>query len=334
MARSPRARPQPGAAIIGTGSAVPDRVVSNAEIGPPAGVDADWIVRKTAILERRWARPDQATSDLATEAAAAALRDSGIVAEQLTVIVVATSTPDRPQPPTAAYVQQRLGAPAAAAFDMNAVCSGFVFALGTVEAMIARGGGYGLVIGADIYSRILNPADRRTVPLFGDGAGAVVVGPVRGRHGIRDYALHTFGDLSPLIEVPAGGSRTPYTASTVLAGSHYFRMDGRGVREFVTSRLPQLIKEFLADSGVVAADIAHFVPHQANGVMLDEVFAELNLPNATVHRSVQNYGNTGAASIPITLDAADRGGALQPGDLILLAAFGGGMSVGLALLTW
>jgi acetoacetyl-CoA synthase len=168
------------------------------------------ITRKTAIRERCWVAPGQATSDLATAAARAALESAGITAGRLSGIVVATSTPDRPQPPTAAYIQANLGASNAAAFDVNAVCSGLVFALATAEAMLAKSGGYALVIGADVYSRILNPADRRTVVLFGDGAGALVLGPATRGTGIRHCALHTFGDLSELIRVPAGGSRQPY----------------------------------------------------------------------------------------------------------------------------
>lgn len=319
--------------ILGTGAYVPDRVVSNDDVGAAAAVDDAWVTAKTAIRARRWAAPQQATSDMAAAAGRAALDSAGITAADLTVIVVATSTPDRPQPPTAAYVQHLLGAVDAAAFDVNAVCSGEVFALAAVEGVLARKGGHALVIGADLYSRILNPADRRTVVLFGDGAGAMVLAPGRGAR-IRNIAAHSFGDLAHLIEVPAGGSRLPADQAALQAGLQYFTMDGRGVRRFVEDRLPQLTKQFLHESGVVPDDIAHFVPHQANGVMLQTVFDELALPRATMHLTLDRYGNTGAASIPITLDAAARAGAFQPGDLILLAGFGGGMSAGFALLQW
>ncbi|MFD8572209.1 3-oxoacyl-ACP synthase III family protein [Streptomyces sp. NPDC059639] len=323
-----------GIGILGTGSYVPDRVVSNDEVSAAAGVDDAWIVRKTDIRERRWAAPDQATSDLATAAGRAALASAGITAGQLTAIVVATSTPDRPQPPTAAYVQHRLGATGAAAFDVNAVCSGEVFALSAVEGVLARRGGHALVIGADLYSRILDPADRRTVVLFGDGAGAMVLGADGTGARVRHLSLHTFGELTDLIRVPAGGSRQPLDPAGLDAGQQYFAMDGRGVRRFVEERLPPLVKEFLHEADVAPDDIRHFVPHQANGVLLDTVFAELGLSRATLHRTVTSYGNTGAASIPITLDTAARSGALSPGDLILLAGFGGGMAAGLALVEW
>ncbi|NEB97603.1 3-oxoacyl-ACP synthase III family protein [Streptomyces anulatus] len=320
--------------ILGTGAYVPDRVVSNDDVGAAAGVDDAWIRRKTAIRERRWAAPGQATSDLAAAAGRAALRSAGITADQLSVIVVATSTPDRPQPPTAAYVQHELGAAGAAAFDLNAVCSGSVFALSVAEGLLAGRGGHALVIGADLYSRILNPADRRTVVLFGDGAGALVLGPAAQGSRVRHLALHTFGELAGLIEVPAGGSRLPGDRAALEAGLQYFAMDGREVRRFVAEQLPRLTKQFLHESGVVPDDIGHFVPHQANGVLLDAVTADLGLPRAASHRTLTHYGNTGAASIPITLDTAARAGAFRRGDLILLAGFGGGMSAGLALVEW
>jgi 3-oxoacyl-[acyl-carrier-protein] synthase-3 len=320
--------------LVGTGAYVPDRIVSNDEVGAPAGVDDEWIARKTNIRQRRWAAPGQATSDLATAAARAALESAGVTPEQLSVIAVATSTPDRPQPPTAAYVQRNLGASGTAAFDVNAVCSGTVFALSAAGSTLLRRDGYALVIGADIYSRILNPVDRKTVVLFGDGAGAMLLGPTDKGPLLRHVALHTFGDLAGLIEVPAGGSRLPLDQAGLDAGLQYFAMDGREVRRFVVEELPQLVKGFLHEAGVEPADISHFVPHQANGVMLEAVFEDLGLPNARMHQTLGRYGNTGAASIPITLDAAAREGAFRPGELVLLAGFGGGMAASFALVEW
>lgn len=209
-----------------------------------------------------------------------------------------------------------------------------VFALSAVEGILARTGGHALVIGADVYSRILDPADRRTVVLFGDGAGALVLGPAPQGPRLRHVALHSFGELSSLIEVPAGGSRLPADRHTADAGLHYFTMDGRAVRRFVEDQLPPLAKQFLHEAGTVPDDIRHFVPHQANGVLLDSVFANLALPRATLHRTLTHYANTGAASVPITLDAAARAGAFHPGELILVAGFGGGMAVGFALIEW
>ncbi|GGV19650.1 3-oxoacyl-[acyl-carrier-protein] synthase 3 [Streptomyces filipinensis] len=323
-------------AILGTGSFVPDRVVSNTEAGAHAGVDDAWIVRKTAIRERRWARPGQATSDLATGAARNALRSAGITADQLSTIVVATSTPDHKQPATAVFVHQNLGGATTgvAAFDVNAVCAGFSFALDVAHGMIAKSGGYGLVIGADLYSQILDPADRKTVILFGDGAGAAVIGPAGPERGIRRSVFHMYSDMSDLVVVPAGGSRQPYAPAVHEAGLQYFSMEGRTVRDFIVNTVPGLVKEFLHECEVLPADITHLVPHQANGRMLEELWSRLDLPGATLHRTVGEFGNVGAASVPLTLDQAARSGALRPGDRVLLLGMGGGFSVSLALIDW
>lgn len=324
-------------AILGTGSYVPERFVSNDEVGQRAGVNDEWIRSKTGIGGRHWAAPDQATSDLATEAARRALESAGMTPADMNLVIVATSSPDHLQPPTAAYVQHNLQANNAAAFDMNAVCSGFVFALTTAARMIAGMGGHALVIGADIYSRLLNPEDKRTVILFGDGAGAVVIGPARehrGAHGITDTELHTFGGLNDKIVVPAGGSRMPLEDIHHETGLAYFTMEGRAVKDFVLESLPPLVHQFWKDCEIDPAEVKHFVPHQANGMMIADLVPALGLTNAITHTTFQKYGNTGAASVGITLDQAARNGELKEDDTIFLAGFGGGMAAGLALLTW
>ncbi|MCX4996802.1 ketoacyl-ACP synthase III [Streptomyces longwoodensis] len=324
--------------ITGVGSYLPEAIVSNAEIGHGAGVTDEWIVRKTGIRERRRAAPDQATSDLAAAAAERALRRAGLAADQLAYVVVATSTPDYPQPATAALVQDRIGARGAAAFDVNAVCSGFVYALKTVEKLLAAAAPgeprHGLVIGADLYSRILDYADRRTAALFGDGAGAVVLGPVPAGRGLRHVSLVSHGDAHGLIRVEAGGSRLPASPLTVAEGGHYFRMDGRGVRAFVTRTLPREVERLLREAAVPPDAVRHFVPHQANGAMLADLWPDLGLRGADLHLTLERYANTGAASVPVTLAEMDRRGAVAAGDLVVLAAFGGGMSLGTALLDW
>jgi 3-oxoacyl-(acyl-carrier-protein) synthase III len=329
-----RAGPAP-AGILGTGSYLPEREVGNDDVGRPAGVDHEWILGKTGIRTRRWAAPTEATSDLAAIAGRRALEQAGLTAADIDLIVVATSTPDHPQPPTATLVQAKLGAAEATAFDLNAVCSGFVFALGTAERFLAgREGSRALVIGADVYSRILNPADRRTTILFGDGAGAVIVGAVPHGSGVLAHRLISNGDHADLISVPGGGSRAPLTVDAINAGDQFFTMKGRAVRDFVASHVPGLVRRFLADSGVDPAQVRHVVPHQANGRMLDDLAADLGLPHASVHRTVDRYGNTGAASVPVTLDAAVRAGHVERGELVLLVAFGGGMAVGMSLVRW
>ncbi|MFD6618775.1 3-oxoacyl-ACP synthase III family protein [Streptomyces albidoflavus] len=321
--------------ILGTGSYVPSHVVTNDDIGPQAGATDEWVVRKTGIHRRRFGKDDEATSDLAAAAARGALEEARVSVADLSLIIVATSTPDSPQPPTAALVAHLLQAPStAAAFDLNAVCSGFVYAVVTAQRMLAGGGGYALVIGADMYSRITDPTDRRTRVLFGDGAGAVVLGPTSGPGRILAGRLLTFSDGHDLVGVAAGGTRLGATAQTVAQGSHYFEMNGRGVKEIVSSTLPGTLFAFLDEIGVAKEEIAHIVPHQGNGVMLSALEAELGFPRARLHTTVGEYGNTGAASIAVTLDAAVREGALRPGEKVLLCAFGGGFSFGYALIEW
>jgi len=319
--------------ILGTGAQLPEAAIDNTLVGARAGVTAEWILRKTGITERRYAADGEATSDLAARAARAALENAGIRPGQLDHIVVATSTPDHPQPATAAIVQDLIGAEQAAAFDLNSVCSGFLFALHTAHRLIADGG-HALVIGADIYSRIIDRTDRRTAILFGDGAGAVVLGPVPDGYGIRASRLETHGRHHRTIRVPAGGSRHPATPETLAEGAHWFAMDGRAVRDFVTDQLPLSVKELLLEADLTGAQVDHFVPHQANGRMLEDILPTLGLERARTHLTVGEYGNTGAASVPITLDAANRSGALRDGELVLLSGFGGGMSIGSSLLRW
>ena len=324
--------------VVGTGSFLPRETVSNAVIAERAGVTEEWIERKTGIRSRRYAAEEEATSDLAARAAEAALLDAGITADQLAWVVVATSTPDHTQPATACLVQHLIGAYRAAAFDLNSVCSGFVFALEAAARMLspaeAAAPRYALVIGADTYSRIIDRTDRRTAVLFGDGAGAVVLGPARPGRGILGSHLASHGDQHDLISVEAGGSRHPSSARTVAEGRHFFRMQGRAVSEFVGRELPGALKQLLDAHQVDPAGVDHFVPHQANGVLLRELFPLLGLPRARMHLHVAEHGNTSAGSIPLALDAARREGAFADGDLLLLAGFGGGMSLGAVLLRW
>jgi 3-oxoacyl-(acyl-carrier-protein) synthase III len=317
--------------VLGVGSYLPAAQVPNDLIAGRAGVTAGWIESKTGILSRRRADPEEAASDLALVAATEALKDAGVDAASVTLIVVATSTPDSPQPATACLLQDRLGAGNAAAFDLNAVCSGFVYALEAARRMLPPGG-FALVVGVDVYSRILDPADRRTAVLFGDGAGAVVIGEVGAGRGIGPIRLRSVGSHHDLIRVPGGGSRIPASAESVRLGEHFFTMNGRGVREFVQREVPAATMAFLADHNVDPAAVRHFIPHQANRRLIESLADELALPAARTHLTVDRYGNTGAASLPVTM--ADARAEFAAGDLVLLAAFGGGMTIGLALLTW
>lgn len=321
--------------IIGTGSYLPKEEITNSDVASKAGVTEEWIQRKTQIITRRYAAPDEATSDLAVQAAVAALDDANLTPDRLDYIVVATSTPDSPQPPTAALVQHELEAYKAGCWDLNAVCSGFPYAVALAEALLARHpGSHALVVAADVYSRCLNFGDRTTSVLLGDGAGAVVLGSVPADRGIIAASLRTRGDMHELIKVPAGGSRLPASHDTVDRGEHCFTMQGRQVAEFVLHQVPPAITELLDRAGMSVDDLHHFVPHQPNGNLLDQLVTQANLTPLRTHRTLEKYGNIGAACIPVTLDEANRAGAIADRDMLLLAGFGGGMSIGLALVRW
>lgn len=324
-----------GIGILSTGSYLPKHEVDNEEVAERVGVTAQWIERKTQIQSRRYAAPHEATSDLAVQAAERALTQAQLAPEQIDYIIVSTSTGDFPQPPTSYLVQHGLGAWGAACFDVNVVCSGFVYALSLAHSLVAmRPKARVLVIGADVYSRILDFTDHRTAILFADGAGAAIVGTVPEPYGIIATDLASRGDAHHLIRVEAGGSRNPASAQTVAEGGHYFKMDGRGVRDFVAEHVPPALLALADKAGVDIGAVDHFVPHQANGVMLGDVVERTGLGAAQTHRTLIKYGNVGSASVPVALDEANRTGALSPGDLVLLAGFGGGMSIGASLLTW
>ncbi|MFD4506719.1 3-oxoacyl-ACP synthase III family protein [Streptomyces sp. NPDC058457] len=321
--------------ILGTGSYLPKEEIGNEEIAQRVGVDPEWIQRKTLIRSRRFAAPDEATSDLAARAAENALERAGIEAGRIDYLVVSTSTGDHPQPPTSHLVQQAIGAHRAACLDVNVVCSGFVYGLGLVRGLLAlQPGAVALVVAADVYSRILDFTDRRTAVLFADGAGAAVLGSVPEPYGILDVDLVGRGDAARLIRVEAGGSRQPASHETVDAGDHYFRMDGRGVRDFVMEHVPPALERLVTRAGLTLDAIDHFVPHQPNGVLLTELAERAGLGGARVHRTLEKYGNVGSASVAVTLDEAARSGELADGDTVLLSGFGGGMALGTGLLRW
>ncbi|MFE6621131.1 3-oxoacyl-ACP synthase III family protein [Streptomyces sp. NPDC057740] len=321
--------------ILGTGSYLPKDEVGNAEIAARVGVTPQWIEERTHITARRFAAPHEATSDLAVRAAERALEAAGVTASEIDYLIVSTSTPDSPQPPTAYHVQRGLDAHAAVCFDINVVCTGFVYALEVARRLLAgRPGGRALVVGADVYSRILDFTDRRTAVLMADGAGAAVVGEVGEARGFLGVELASRGDAHQLIRVEAGGSRLPASERTVREGSHFFRMEGRAVRDFVLENFPGLVETLCQRTGVPRDRIDHFVPHQPNGVMLSQIVQRSGLETATTHRTLHRYGNPGNAAVAVTLDAAVRQGHLNDGDIVLLAGFGGGMSMGAGLIRW
>jgi 3-oxoacyl-[acyl-carrier-protein] synthase-3 len=323
------------AGILATGSYLPDRLVSNAEVAGPAGTTPEWIEERTAIRGRRYAAPHEATSDLAFGAAERALVQGGVPADRLDYLIVTTSTPDHQVPPVSHLVQPRLGADRAVCFDVNVVCSGFIYGLALARALIAvQPDAHVLVVGADLYSRSLDETDRRTVVLFGDGAGAALVGPVPSAYGFLEFDLSSHGDVAEYITIEAGGTREPASYSTLDERRHFVRMNGRAVRDFVLDNVPSALAGLAHRAGVTLDAVDHFVPHQANGVLIGHLVEKAGLGGARTHLTVERYGNVGCASVPISLDEANRERRIGAGDLVLLSAFGAGMATGSCLLRW
>ncbi|SDS53829.1 3-oxoacyl-[acyl-carrier-protein] synthase III [Streptomyces sp. TLI_053] len=328
------------AALTGLGSHVPPRTVTNDDLAELLATTDEWITTRTGIKTRHWAEPGTATSDLALEAAARALRSARLPAEPGTVdaVILATTTPDQPCPATAPQIAARLGLGHCAAYDIAAVCSGFLYALAAAAGQIAAGQARRiLVIGAETYSTILNPGDRTTAVIFGDGAGAVVLEATADRDQpgvLRAFDLGSDGTHYELITVPAGGSRQRTTPGEPNPDSHYFAMDGRQVFTQAVTRMADSCRTVLDRLGWPVEQVDHLVGHQANLRILTALARDLGIPlqRAAVH--LDRVGNTSAASIPLALDDAHRRGALTPGDTVLLTAFGGGLTWGSAALLW
>lgn len=321
--------------IIGTGMYVPEKVLTNADMEKIVDTNDEWIVSRTGIRERHIAAPEQATSDLAYEAAVRALDKAGLTADQLDLIIVATITPDMAFPSTACILQDKLGAKKAAAFDLSAACSGFVYSLATAVNFIGSGMyGNALVIGADTLSRITDYSDRNTCVLFGDGAGAVVLGPVAEGRGFKSFDLGAEGSGGVQLNLKAGGSRLPASEETVKEGKHYIYMNGREVFKFAVRVMGTATDEVLRKAGFEKEDIDLFVPHQANIRIIQSAMQRLNLPEEKCVINVDKYANTSAASIPLALVEAAESGRIHEGDKVLLVGFGGGLTWGAATLVW
>jgi 3-oxoacyl-[acyl-carrier-protein] synthase-3 len=329
--------------LVGLGSYAPEDVLDNAALERMVDTSDAWIQTRTGIRERRRVAPGQATSDLAIAAARPALEQAGLDPRDLELILVATATPDQITPSTASFVQRGLGAGGAAGFDLNAACTGFVTALSVGRSMIGAGAfENALVIGADALTTITDYTDRESCVLFGDGAGAVVLGPIAsggasggaGKGELLDEILGQDGQHTGLIEVRSGGSRRPASAETVAAREHYLRMQGREVFRFAVSKIPELVHGILARNDLGLDDLALLVPHQANRRILDAAARALELEPERVACNVERYGNTSNASIPLALDEAARAGRLESGDYVVLVAFGGGLTWGATLMRW
>jgi len=324
-----------GAGIVGTGAYLPEQLLTNEELAGRFDVTTDWIHSRTGIHNRRIAAPGQASSDMAIEAARQALASSGTNPEEIGMVIVATSTGDSPTPATAAIVQNALGIPSAACFDLSAACTGFVY--GLVISCHAVTCGFSrkvLVIGAETLSRLVNPADRDSVILFGDGAGAVIVGAVPNGYGLLATDAGTIGSEYSAVTIPAGGSRLPASAGTIAEQLHYLQMDGNQVFMFAMRVLGNSALRVIQNGGLSLEDISLFIPHQANRRIIEAAAGRLNLPMDRIVINLEQTGNTSAASIPIALHHALKEGRIGDGDRLVLTAFGGGVSWGSILLRW
>lgn len=330
----PRTRTLTGVQILGTGSYVPEHVVSNFDLRETHGFDPDWIVNRTGILERRFALPHQATSDLCAVAARRCLEHADCDPSEVDLLVVATYTPDMAFPSTGNIVQDmlKLNCPA---FDVQAACAGFVFALVTAAQFVAAGTSLrALVVGGDCNSRIINPDDLKSFPLFGDGAGAVLLAPGEADQGMLAYQLGSDGSGGDLLNRPACGSRIPPTSLALDQGLHYLTMDGRAVFKWAVRIITDSTLDVLSHAARKVDEIRWFVPHQANVRILHSASDVLGFQRDAVFKNLEKYGNTSAGSIPIALDELTRAGQVVPGDLILTSGFGAGLNWGTALWRW
>jgi 3-oxoacyl-[acyl-carrier-protein] synthase-3 len=325
--------------ISGIGAYVPDTVLTNNELAARVDTSHEWISSRTGILERRISARGESPSDMACEAALRCLRDADIDKSTIELILVASSSPDQIQPAVACLVQEKLGIAEhqCPAFDVNSVCAGFVFALSVAQSMMLATPEkfrHVLVIGADAFSKILNWDDRRTCVYFGDGAGAVLLTQANGNERRMHFLLGSDGRGSQHIGVPAGGTRIPVDEHVLRERLNTFRMDGPKVWRFAVETVPNAIRSLLADHNLTPADLDLLILHQSNLRMIETIMQDLDLPMDRTVTTVETYGNTAAASIPLTLHRALELGRLRPGARVMLCGFGGGLSWGAALLEW
>ncbi len=325
------------AAILGLGSYAPPAVVTNADLEKIVDTTDAWIVERSGIRERRKAAPEQATSDLALEACRAALADARCSPQEVEAILVGTATPDTPFPSTACVIQAGLGAFGGAAFDLTAACAGFLYALTLGYDAIAAGRYRRvLCVGAETLTRITNYRDRGTCILFGDAAGAVVLGPpdAPGGHRILHTRLYADGRHVGLLNQPAGGSRRPPSHETVDANEHTIHMNGREVFKFAVRAIPEAVDRMLRETGLKGSDIRWLVPHQMNTRIMLAAAERVGIPMVRTMVNIDRYGNTSSASIPLVLDEYVKAGRVQKGDLLALVTLGGGLAWGTALVEW
>src|SRR5215472_7374739 len=323
-------------AILGTGAYAPERVLTNADLEKMVETSDAWITERTGIKERRIAAPNEQTSDMAVKAAIRALEMAHTRAEELDLIVMGTVSPDMPMPSCAVAVQAKLGARRAFAFDLSAACAGSLYGMSIADQYI-RGGGArrALVIGVELLSRVVDWTDRNTCVLFGDAAGAMVLGPSTDEsRGILGIHLHSDGDAAGILTIPGGGSLHPQSPEVLEQKLHKVAMNGREVYKYAVRAVPEALHQALDACGYRPEQVTHLIAHQANLRIIESVCHRVGIPLEKCWINIDRYGNTSSASMPITLDEANRAGRLRPGDIIAMMAIGAGMAWGSAVLRW
>ena len=327
--------PNRAVCVTGTGSYLPERILTNKDLETMVDTTDEWILTRTGIRERHIARDDEATSHMAADAAERAMQAAGITADEVQLIIVATVTPDMVFPSTACFVQELIGAKNAFCFDIEAACSGFLYAVEVARQFI-QGGTVrtALVIGAEKLSCVTDWDDRATCVLFGDGAGAVVLQPRADGHGIISSAMGSDGGLAALLNIPGGGSRHPVSRKTIEDGLHYMKMTGREVFKHAVRCMSDFGKQVLEQAGLTIEDVDLVVPHQANMRIIRAISDRLGCPLDKFYVNLERVGNMSGASVPVALDEAVRVGRLKRGDIVLFVVFGGGFTWGASLIKW
>lgn len=326
---------QTRAAILGTGHSYPEGILTNAELEKMVDTSDEWITSRTGIKQRRKAAPGEYTSQFAVRAGRQAIERAGLQPEDIDLILCATVSPDQILPSTGCIIQAELGANKAAAMDIVAACSGFLYGLTIADTMIRTGQSKrALVIGAEVLTQYVDYTDRGTCILFGDGAGAAVLGAADGDRGILATRIRSDGRYLEQLYSPGGGTRRRPTAETLAAGDHFFKMKGNELFKVAVRSMGDISREVLEDAGLSADEVKLFIPHQANQRITDAVGRNLGVENGRIYSNIAMHGNTSSASIPIALDECVEAGRISPGDLVLLASFGGGVTWGGVLIRW
>jgi 3-oxoacyl-[acyl-carrier-protein] synthase-3 len=326
---------QTRAGILGTGHSYPEGILTNAQLETMVETSDKWITDRTGIKQRRKAAPGEYTSQFAVRASREAIERAGLQPEDIDLLLCATVSPDQILPSTGCIIQAELGANNAAAMDIVAACSGFLYGLTLADTMIRTGQSkYALVVGAEVLTQYVDYTDRNTCVLFGDGAGAAVLGPVEGDRGILAARIKSDGRFEKQLYSPGGGTRRPTTAETLAAGDHFFKMKGKELFRVAVQSMTDISREVLEEAGLSATDVKLFIPHQANQRITEGVAGKLNVGSDRVYSNIAQHGNTSSASIPIALDECVEAGRISPGDLVLMASFGGGVTWGGVLVRW